>query len=127
MLLGHARVHSARIKDVQILLSDNRAGQGRTVKQEQEEIFHNHVQTFILGSALVLTFQVEASKEQRDSTGLHGTSGPQFNSCVKIWHSLDYIYGQTHAHLQIATLGSLAALSGRSVACEMGGKKVMEE
>ena len=30
-----------------ILLSRTQAGPGRTVKQEQEEISHNHVQTFI--------------------------------------------------------------------------------
>ena len=30
-----------------VLLSRTQAGPGRTVKQEQEEISHNHVQTFI--------------------------------------------------------------------------------
>ena len=32
---------------MQILLSNSQAGPGRTVKQEQEEISRNHVQTFI--------------------------------------------------------------------------------
>ena len=37
-----------------ILLSNSQAGLGRTVKQEQEEISHNHIQTFILGSVLYM-------------------------------------------------------------------------
>ena len=32
---------------MQILLSNSQAGTSRTVKQEQEEISRNHVQTFI--------------------------------------------------------------------------------
>ena len=32
------------------LLSNSQAGSGRTVKQEQEEISRNHVQTFSRGS-----------------------------------------------------------------------------
>ena len=40
---------------MQILLSNNQAGPGRTVKQEQEEISPNHVlQTFIPGSVLCI-------------------------------------------------------------------------
>ena len=35
---------------MQILLSNSQAGPGRTVKQEQEESYRNHVQTFIPGS-----------------------------------------------------------------------------
>ena len=35
-----------RLKGVQILLSNSQAGPGRKVKQEQEEISRNHVQTF---------------------------------------------------------------------------------
>ena len=35
-----------RLKGVQILLSNNQAGPGRAVKQEQEEISPNHVQAF---------------------------------------------------------------------------------
>ena len=34
---------------MQILLRNSRAGRGRTVKQQQEEISRNHVQTFIPG------------------------------------------------------------------------------
>ena len=37
-----------------ILLSNSQAGPGRTVKQEQEEISRNHVQTFIYPTVLVL-------------------------------------------------------------------------
>ena len=37
---------------MQILLSRTQAGPGRTVKQEQEEISRNHVQTFFGGSVL---------------------------------------------------------------------------
>ena len=39
--------YRARNKGMQILLSNSQAGPGRTVKQEQEEISRNHVQTFI--------------------------------------------------------------------------------
>ena len=35
---------------MQILLSNSQAGPGRTVKQEQEEMSRNHVQTFIFPS-----------------------------------------------------------------------------
>ena len=35
-------------KGLHVLLSRTQAGPGRTVKQEQEEISRNHVQTFIL-------------------------------------------------------------------------------
>ena len=35
---------------MQILLSNSQAGLGRTVKQEQDEISRNHVQTFSGGS-----------------------------------------------------------------------------
>ena len=35
---------------MQILISNSKAGPGRTVKQEQEEISRNHVQAFIPGS-----------------------------------------------------------------------------
>ena len=35
-----------RLKGMQIVLSDSQAGPGRTVKQEQGDIFCNHVQAF---------------------------------------------------------------------------------
>ena len=35
-----------------VLLSSTQVGPGRTVKQEQEEISHNHVQTFIYLSVI---------------------------------------------------------------------------
>ena len=35
---------------MKILLSNSQAGPGRTVKQEKEEISHNHVQAFFPGS-----------------------------------------------------------------------------
>ena len=38
-------------KGLSVLLSRTQAGPGRTVKQEQEEISRNHVQTFIFLSA----------------------------------------------------------------------------
>ena len=58
-----------KYKGMQILLSNSQARTGRTVKQEQEEISRNHVQTFIylsvsilrkcdLVSPLMLQFQV---------------------------------------------------------------------
>ena len=40
-------MYRAEKKSLQILLSRTEAGPGRTVKQEQEEISRNHVQTFI--------------------------------------------------------------------------------
>ena len=43
-------MYRARNKCMQILLSNNQTGPGRTVKQEQEEISRNHVQAFIPGS-----------------------------------------------------------------------------
>ena len=39
-------------KGLYVLLSRNQAGLGRAVKQEQEEISHSHVQTFIYLSVL---------------------------------------------------------------------------
>ena len=38
--------YRGRLKSMQILISRTQAGPGRAVKQEQEEISHNHVQTF---------------------------------------------------------------------------------
>ena len=40
-------IYRDRLKDVQLLLSNCQAGPDITVKQEQEESSHNHVQTFI--------------------------------------------------------------------------------
>ena len=45
-----AQVYRGPGKSMQILLSNSQAGPGRTVKQEQEEISRNHVQTFSGGS-----------------------------------------------------------------------------
>ena len=49
-LVTERRSSSTRYRDrnkgMQILSSNSKAGQGRTVKQEQEEISRNHVQTF---------------------------------------------------------------------------------
>ena len=42
---------------MQILLSNSQAGPGRTVKQGQEEISRNHVQTFISPSVHTGKFQ----------------------------------------------------------------------
>ena len=39
-------------KDLFVLLSNSQAGQGRTVKQEHEEISRNHEQTFIFPSVM---------------------------------------------------------------------------
>ena len=39
---------------MQILLSNSQAGPGRTVKQEQEEIYRNHVQASILADLCTL-------------------------------------------------------------------------
>ena len=39
------KIYRDRLKGMQILLSNNQAGPGRTVKQEQEEISCNHVQS----------------------------------------------------------------------------------
>ena len=39
-------LYRARTKGLEILLSNSQAGSGRKVKQEQEEISRNHVQTF---------------------------------------------------------------------------------
>ena len=46
--------YRARIKGMQMLLSNSQAGPGKTVKQEQEEISRNHIQAFIPGSVLLL-------------------------------------------------------------------------
>ena len=43
-------------KGLFVLLSRTQAGPGRTVKQEQEEISRNHVQTFISPSVHVVKF-----------------------------------------------------------------------
>ena len=40
-------VYRGANKGVHVMLSRTQAGPGRTVKQEQEEISRNHVQTFI--------------------------------------------------------------------------------
>ena len=44
------------IKGLFVLLSRTQAGPGRTVKQEQEEISRNHVQTFISPSVNARAF-----------------------------------------------------------------------
>ena len=44
--LDFPKQYSARNKGMQILLSNSRAGPGRTVKQQQEEISRNHVPSF---------------------------------------------------------------------------------
>ena len=43
---GRYTVYRAPGKSMYLLLSRTQAGPGRTVKQEQEEISRNHVQTF---------------------------------------------------------------------------------
>ena len=43
----HFLMYRAPGKSMHFLLSRTQAGQGRTVKQEQEEMSRNHVQTFI--------------------------------------------------------------------------------
>ena len=40
------KMYSDRLKGLHILLSNSQAGPGRKVKQEQEEIYRNHVQAF---------------------------------------------------------------------------------
>ena len=40
------KIYRARNKGMQILLSNSQAEPGRKVKQEQEDISRNHVQTF---------------------------------------------------------------------------------
>ena len=49
-----------RLKGVQILLSNSQAGQGRKVKQEQEDISCNHVQIFICLSIRVASSMTSA-------------------------------------------------------------------
>ena len=44
------KIFRAQNKHMQILLSDSQAVPGRTVKQEQEEIYRNYAQAFIPGS-----------------------------------------------------------------------------
>ena len=44
-------------KGLYVLLSRTQAGPGRTVKQEQEEISRNHVQTFIYLSVRIMPLQ----------------------------------------------------------------------
>ena len=39
-------VYRDGLKGIHVLLSNSQAGPGRTVKQEQEGISHNHIQTF---------------------------------------------------------------------------------
>ena len=50
-------------KSLQILLSSTQAGPGRKVKQEQEEIYRNHVQAFIPGSVCTYDFTSNAVVE----------------------------------------------------------------
>ena len=47
---GTWETYRAEKKSLQILLSSTQAGTGRKVKQEQEEISHNHVPRFFLSS-----------------------------------------------------------------------------
>ena len=46
-----------RLKGVQLLLSNSKAGPGREVKQEQEEISRNHVPRLFLGSVYKATIR----------------------------------------------------------------------
>ena len=54
-MIGLATIYRDEIYSLQILLSRTQAGQGRTVKQGQEEISPNHVQRFNLISIEPLT------------------------------------------------------------------------
>ena len=52
----YADIYRALNKGMRILLSNSQVGPDRKVKQEQEEIFCNHVQAFIPGSVLQRCF-----------------------------------------------------------------------
>ena len=54
---GQPQYYRAPGKSMYFLLSRTQAGPGRTVKQEQEEISRNHVQTFISPSVYSQTSQ----------------------------------------------------------------------
>ena len=62
-VMGHLRANHVQLgslyrepaKGLQILLSRTRAGPGRSVKEEQEEISPNHVQAIYGASVLVVS------------------------------------------------------------------------
>ena len=64
-----SRKYRGANKGLHVLLSMTQAGPGRTVKQEQEEISHNHVQTFIylsvLGCFERITYEERGSHEDQ--------------------------------------------------------------
>ena len=53
-------------KGLYVLLSRTQAGPGRTVKEEQEEISRNHVQTFISPSVDMAEYQDALVLEDND-------------------------------------------------------------
>ena len=53
-----APVYRGVNKGLYVLLSRTQAGPGRTVKQEQEELSRNHIQTFICLSVVLLTVDI---------------------------------------------------------------------
>ena len=56
-------VYRAEKKSLQILLSRTQAGPGRKVKQEQEEISHNHVPRLFLGSVSLVLSQIRQAPQ----------------------------------------------------------------
>ena len=60
--------YRAEKKSLQILLSSTQAGPGRKVKQEQEEISSNHVQTFIYLSVLYEIVHQELAEQSQKVT-----------------------------------------------------------
>ena len=58
---------------MQILLSNSRAGPGRKVKQEQEEISH-HVQAFIPDTVLMYYFYVSETEEDEEGVSRRQTA-----------------------------------------------------
>ena len=64
--------YRARNKGMHILLSNSQAGPGRTVKQEQEEISRNHVQTFISPSVLLTILVKKVNIQSREKVLVRG-------------------------------------------------------
>ena len=77
-------LYRARNKGMQILLSNSQAERGRNVKQEQEEISRNHVQSFIPGSVFEKTIIMQYLKVQH-LIKLGKKAPILWSHCVNIW------------------------------------------
>ena len=95
------------------MLSSTQAGPGRTVKQEQEEISRNHVQTFI---CLSVVFSLPVDREHADhvvftaAERMHHTMAPQINGSFPFqgaWNGIGIEWAQKGERVCCSNVGKI--------------------